>query len=144
MYMLDTCIFNKLLDRKIKPEELPSNGEFYATHIQIDEIKKTSDANRREALLSKFKELIQPETIATETFLADISHVDLDKIGSGVWYSKLHNKLDSLNKRKRNNPQDSLIAEAAFMNDFTLLTADKDLSIACEQLGAKVIYFETY
>lgn len=141
--MLDTCIFNKLLDCKIKSEELPADGEFYATHIQIDEIKKTSDVNRREALLSKFKELTQPGIIATETFLADISHVDIDRLGNGAWYGKVKGTLDSLNKRKRNNSQDSLIAEAAIMNSFTLLTADKDLSIACEQLSAKVIYFET-
>jgi hypothetical protein len=42
-YVLDTNIINWLIDGRVKRESLPSDGEFVATHIQIDEINRTSE-----------------------------------------------------------------------------------------------------
>jgi len=40
-YVVDASIINKVVDEKIDPSELPTDGEFIASHIQIDELNKT-------------------------------------------------------------------------------------------------------
>jgi len=48
-YMLDTCIFNFILDGRFTINDLPS-GKYHITHIQRDELNATPDENRRIAL----------------------------------------------------------------------------------------------
>ena len=38
-YVVDTSIINKLADGKIDPSELPTDGEFITSLIQIDEVR---------------------------------------------------------------------------------------------------------
>jgi hypothetical protein len=49
-YAVDTSVFNWLADGLIKWEALPSDGGFAITHIQVDEINKTKDEERRARL----------------------------------------------------------------------------------------------
>jgi len=53
-YVVDTSIINRLVDKMIPPEDLPNDGDFIATHVQIDELNKTKDEERRARLLIKF------------------------------------------------------------------------------------------
>lgn len=141
-YVLDSCIFNKLTDGIIDMNDLPSDGPFFATHIQIDELKATKDPKRQAALLSKFNEVVHPKILPTETFVADVSHVDCDKVGGGVLFEKLKNSLNLRNKSKSNNTQDALIAEVANMNGLTLITSDMALSNVAKEHGGKVIFLK--
>ena len=125
-YMVDTNIFNRLIDGTIGPNELPNDRPFVATHIQIDEIKKTRDAKRKAKLLNKFEEIID-EVEATESFVLDISRIGGAKLGDSKNYQLIKKELDARNNKKANNSQDALIAEVAMKKGYTLLTADKDL-----------------
>ena len=59
MYMFDTNIFNRILDGAIDICELRGRVHFYATHIQLDELKATSNVPRRQELLAVFKEVVE-------------------------------------------------------------------------------------
>jgi predicted nucleic acid-binding protein len=126
-YVIDTNIINWLIDDRIDRTRLPADGEFVATHIQIDEINRTSDADRRARLILALTSTIR-ELLPTETTILEVSRLDWCKLGDGVLYTSVKNELDAENGGRRGNIQDALIAEVAVMNGFTLLTADTDLA----------------
>lgn len=141
-YVVDTNIFNRLVDGVIRSEDLPSEGPCIATHVQIDEINNTKDSERRACLFLMFAEL-RPQMVHTESLVWDVSRWDQGKWSDGVLFEKLKKELDSLNKSKVNNVQDVLIAEVAIVNEFTLVTADRHLATVVQNLGGQVAYFET-
>jgi predicted nucleic acid-binding protein len=138
-YVVDTNIFNKLVDGSLLIDQLPSDGPMVATHIQIDELNKTRDSERKEKLLSKFSE-IAPKIIPTESFVFDVSRFDKAKWSNGKLFQKIKGELDDMNGGKQNNTQDALIAEVAIVNCFTLITSDFHLSKVVTNYGTKVIY----
>lgn len=141
-YVVDTNIFNKLVDGTINVGDLPSDGPFIATHIQIDELNNTKDSERRARLFLMFAE-VRPEIVPTESFVWDVSRWDHGKWSDGVLFERLKQDLDALNKSKSNNAQDVLIAEVAIVNSFTLLTSDQHLAQVVKDLGGKVVHFKT-
>ena len=141
-YVVDTNIFNKLVDGTINVADLPSDDAFVATHVQIDEINNTNDSERRARLFLMFAE-VRPEIVPTESFVLDVSRLDHGKLSDGVLFDKLKQELDALNKSKSNNAQDVLIAEVAIVNGFTLLTSDWHLAEVVEKQGGKVVHFKT-
>ena len=141
-YVVDTNIFNKLVDETITFDDLPSNGPFIATHIQIDEINNTKNGERRALLFLMFVEM-RPEIVPTESFVLNVSRWDCGNWGDGVLFEKLKQDLDSLNNAKLNNAQDVLIAEVAIVNDFTLLTSDRHLAQVVKNQGGKVVFFKS-
>jgi len=74
-YLVDTNIVNWLIDGKIDNATLPSDGQFIATHIQIDEINKTSDEERRARLFLTLAQSLSG-LVQTETAVADVSRFD--------------------------------------------------------------------
>jgi predicted nucleic acid-binding protein len=141
-FVVDTCIINKLIDGKMNLNELPSNSTFFASHIQIDEINKTQDSERRAQLFLRFAE-VSPKIIPTESAVWDVSRFDQAKFSDGVLFDNLKQSLNVLNKSKPSNVNDALIAETAIVNEYTLLTSDKNLTEVAKKLGCKVVYFET-
>jgi predicted nucleic acid-binding protein len=140
-YMLDTNIFNAVLDGHLPIHMLPSGGTFVATHVQEDELAATSDVSRKSQLLSQFEALL-PKREATFSFCLDISRLDRARLSDGEMFRRLKSALDTANDGKRNNIQDALIGETSIANGFTLVTCDKDLSEAVGQQGGLVVYFE--
>ncbi len=140
-HILDTNIFNRLVDGAIALADLPDGGHLVATHIQIDEINSTKDLERRARLFLAFAQA-RPEIVPTETFVWDVSRWDQGKWSDGVLYEKLKVRLDELNRSKANNPHDALIGEVAIINNFTLLTADRHLAQVVKELGGNVVLFE--
>lgn len=130
-YVVDTNIINWLIDRKIEPATLPTDGEFVATHIQVDELNRTSNEERRARLFLTLTTTIR-ELLPTETTILDVSRLDWCKLGDGLVYTSIKNHLDAKNGGRRNNIHDALIAEVAIVNGFTLLTADGDLAEVTE------------
>jgi predicted nucleic acid-binding protein len=157
-YMFDTNVFNHLLDGMAELSTFVGRANFYATHVQIDELNRTRDEGRKAALLQVFEEVTSVR-VPTESFVLDASRLDEAKLGgehvvpteSAVWgvskwgqckwtsidnlYDPMKSKLDQLNKNKSNNIQDSLIAETAIKNRFTLVTHDSDLFKVATDFG---------
>jgi predicted nucleic acid-binding protein len=136
-YVVDTNIINRLIDGAIQPEDLPSDGEFIATHVQIDELNKTQDQERRARLFIKFATL-KTEVAPTESLVVGLSRVGHCKLSDGSLYTSLRTALDKRNSRKTNNAHDALIAEVAAKNGYVLVTTDSDLAAVAEEHGCKV------
>jgi len=149
-FMFDTNIFNHLFTGMAELSGFVGRAKFYATHVQIDELKQTSDTKRKAALLQVFEEITDIR-VPTESFVLGSSRLDEAKLGgerpvateSAVWgvsrwgeckwtasdnlYEPIKSELDRLNHSKPNNVQDALIAETSIKNGFTLVTHDRDL-----------------
>jgi predicted nucleic acid-binding protein len=137
MYVVDTNIINWLVDGRLTLEDLPSDGEFLATHIQRDELAKTPDEQRRAQLLAKFEKTVDHE-VPTESMVVGISRVGLAKLSDGKRYYSLRDGLAALNKGRLNNSHDALIAEVAIESGWTLITADRHLARVAADHGSKV------
>ena len=137
--MLDTNIFDRLAKGQLDMGDLPNDGEFYATSVQIQELNQTDDDSLRTILNDKFSEL-GPTLDQLQTTLWGFSGW-----GEGGWsamgehYEKIKSELDLANKKKRSNAADALIGETSLANNHTLITTDKDLATAVEAHGGKVI-----
>lgn len=109
-YMLDTVVFNQVVDGKIDASML-ADKSLVATHIQRDEICRTKDASRREALQHLFVGLIHEEgggeLLRTESAFWGVSTWDESKWteGDGL-VEKLRAELDLRNKKKASNAAD--------------------------------------
>lgn len=124
-FMFDTNIFNDILDGKHDLSALETaDADFWATHIQEDEIRKTGDEERKTRLLKVFK---IANKISTSSGIWGVSKWGQCKYSDGKTCTLLKDALDKRNKRKSNNIQDALIAETALKNDFALVTHDSDL-----------------
>jgi predicted nucleic acid-binding protein len=128
-YMFDTNIFNRILDAVVAITKFREKAHFYATHVQLDELKATSNTQRRQELISVFDEVAGNNKIPTESFVLGVSRLDEAKLGDeeNDLYSKIKTELDKRNKNKPNNIQDALISETAIKNKITLVTEDTDL-----------------
>lgn len=143
-YMLDTNIFNRLVDGRLVISDLPSDDEFFATSIQIQELNATSNESRRTALTGKFSE-VSPKIDLIKTSLWGYASYGESAWGAvGDHFEKIKTELDLLNKCKPNNPADALIGEVSLSNHHTLITTDKHLAEVVERHGGKVIKVEDY
>ncbi len=136
-YMVDTCIINRLVDGLLSTSDLPSEGEYMATHVQMDELKRTSDLSRRVSLLQKFTTLVD-DMVPTASTVLGVSKVGQCKLSDGNLCETLRAELDKRNKGKKNNIQDALIAEVAIQRGWTLLTTDNDLAKVALKNGCRV------
>ena len=132
-------MFNWIADSKISRDTLPPNGTFAITQIQVEEINKTKDEERRANLLLAQASL-HCELLPTESFVVDLSRIGYAKVSDGILYSSLKAELDKLNGAKKNNNRDALIAEAAIANGHVLLTADGDLRSVTQMHGGRAIF----
>lgn len=142
-YMVDTNIFNWLIDGILSTENFPKDVHFVATHIQYDELNKTRDSSRKFQLLDRFKTLVD-STVPTESTVLGTSRLGSSKLGSGTLYNQIKGDLDSLNHKKPNNTEDALIAEAAIANGHTLITADEHLGTVAQRHGCAVTLLDKY
>ena len=139
-YMVDTCIINRLIDGFLSTADFRADAALFATHIQVDELSKTRDEERRKRLLTRFSTLVD-SVVNTDSGCWDVSRWDSFNWSDGDLFGRLKADLDSRNKKKVNNTHDALIAEAAIVNGYTLLTADSDLAEVATKHGCIVEYF---
>lgn len=135
-FMIDTNIFNHLLDGGINLDTLP-NAPIYYTFEQFEELQKTSDIDRRKKLLSVLQ-FCGPSESTITTFVLDNARLDKTQIGDGVLFRKILERLDS-KKKKTNNYIDALIAESSYINGLTLVTDDGYLYKVCLEMEIPVI-----
>jgi len=140
-YVVDTNIFNHLLDGRLPSSALPVNGEFIATNVQRCELERTSDGSRRAELLKTFCRVMS-DIVPTESFAFDIpgSGFDESRWSDGKNVSTLKCALDARNNQKTNNWQDAIIAEVALVHGYGLITSDHDLAVVAKQQGIHVHY----
>jgi predicted nucleic acid-binding protein len=133
--MLDTNVFNHLLDGSINPAQF-AGKVLVATHVQRDEINQTRDPNRRASLHQLFAQTISKEA-ATSSMVAGISVAGSACPSDGELLLRMKNELDKHNGDQRgNNMKDALIAETALRNGWTLVSNDADLiDVATRHLG---------
>jgi hypothetical protein len=142
--MLDTNIFDRLAKGSLDIGDLPCDGEFFATSIQIKELNQTKDEALRNSLNKIFAGL-GPTLDQIQTTLWDFAGW-----GEGGWSAKgeyfeeIKADLDSLNRSKRSNSADALIGEVSLSNHHTLITTDKHLAEVVERHGGKVKRVEDY
>jgi len=130
-YLVDTSLINKLVDGSVMAAELPSDGLLVASNIQIAEIQRTSNAERRSQLENKMSEVIAQ--------LTEIS----DELDTQTSVDAIEAKLNSRNKGKASNRNDALLAAYAMKHGYALLTADLDLYEVAYILGVGVMYWTT-
>ena len=158
--MFDTRAFNLILDKNFPLESLKDRVTAYATHIQRDEISNTKNLEQRLALVQIFKNVVS-ESVPTESLVLGVSRLGEARLGgerivpteSAVWdisrcdeakwpssdnlYTQIKTNLDALNKGKRNNVQDALIAETSIKGGYILVTDDTDLVEVTKEYGGK-------
>jgi predicted nucleic acid-binding protein len=126
-YVVDTDIFNHLLDERIDRSVFPTDAELVATHIQIDEIKRTKLVVRRTELLSTFATVAPSMVPAESGFWGAGGQWGMAlKWSSGQRAHSIIAALDAI-KKKRSNKNDALIGEVAMGNGYGLLTSDSAL-----------------
>lgn len=126
-YLLDTCIFNWIVNGTHTLSDLPV-GEYLVTHIQRDEIGKVSDEARRKALLSTF-ELCEAEQVPTGVFVLGVSRIAQAALGGGGAYHRIYTELTALDGSKRkcqSHMADAIIGATAHVRGVGLVTADAD------------------
>lgn len=128
-YMLDTNIFNHILDGKIAIS-LFEGKKLYTTHLQRDELNNTPCIKRRDDLLGIFNELHQ-DNLTTVGAIAGISVVGCcSPTGSDDILGKMLGMLNEINKKgvkTGSNAKDCLIARTALQHGYTLVTNDQKL-----------------
>ena len=141
-YILDTNIFNRILDAGIESFALGNGVEVYITHVQKNELAATKTPERRSRLLEVLH-TIDPAQIPTESAIWDVSEWDNAKWpkDDGL-FDTILDTLDSRNDRKCNNKQDVLIAETAIRNGLILVTEDRKLAQIVSELGGKSVGFK--
>lgn len=150
-YLLDTNIFSNLIAGKLTPGDLPSDGQFWATPVQLQELKEAKADSNRDRLLSLFKELVGVDRTIPAAFAFDVpgagwnqgewrndgsSWQTLKKDLDEAWEKKPGKKRKS--SKKENNAKDASIAEAAKFNKFILLTCDSALANVAAKHGVEV------
>ena len=140
-YVVDTNVFNWLVDGRIDLGALPSNAELVATHVQIDEINRTTDTERRAQLFLRFAK-IAPKILPTESGVWGASRWGESKWSDGRRLKSIIAALDE-RRKKTNNQEDALIGEVAMANDYGLITADRHLAEVMKERNVSVVLLRT-
>ena len=138
-YMLDTNVFNGVLDGKALPASL-ANERLLVTGIQAAELRATGKLERQAALLGVYEE-IRPTSLPASSFAFDIEGAGFDQAcwndASGNFEKMLARlrQLDPKYKSAPNQVRDILIAETAIKHGATLVTGDSNLRQVVSEFG---------
>ena len=141
--MLDTNVFNALVDNKISRVAL-SNHRLVATHVQIDELQATSDEDRRTRLKDLCFQIVE-EFLLTSSAVWDVSRWDQAKWGDCIRYQRMFDRLVELDRKSGerikppNQERDVLIAETALCHDFMFASQDSNLITMILEEGGRVL-----
>lgn len=134
-FMLDTSAISRICDRHDDALALIADIPCFVTDIQLQELFRTPDFQRRERL----KETILNWNI--RVLRADVSSggFDEDDVGEGRPLGRLWPAI-AANQRGgfKRNINDALIAETARIHNLTLVTADKGLAAVSRKFGVSV------
>ena len=122
-YILDTNIFDYLLDNRIEISNLKNIGEFYSTNVQLSEIKNITNEQRKNELLEIYKHLNPQKLLLRSGIWIDKLYWDDDQI----WIDDIQDEAISLlGNSQENKPwRDALIGEIVKFENMILVTNDK-------------------
>jgi rRNA-processing protein FCF1 len=140
-YIFDTNIFDDIISEKLKVSDIIKyenykKVEIYITHIQIDEINRCSDVDKR-ARLNIFMVKIRPILIPTTSAAYDVSRYDESKFGDGIIFNKIK-------KGNIKHVEDALIGETAIKEGIILVTNDRRLKKMVIELGGNALFLNEF
>lgn len=142
-FMLDTTVFNDVLDARLDPSALRTRGRLYVTHVQHDELKRTRDPARRAQLLDTFA-VVAAERVVTESAAWNVSSWNESSWSRDDLFDQMKAALDALNGSKQNNVRDVLIADTALRNDYVLVTDDGDLTTVVRSFDGRSVTLDDF
>jgi hypothetical protein len=145
-FMLDTSAINRVHDWHECPWSL--RGPLYVTDIQLQEISRTRNPERRASLLAAFMSL-RPTVVRPRGRIFDPEFFGFTEFFDGGFtlddedYSLSIGRVmpliaRSIGSRVEKHFPDALIAEAALTSNLTLVTADRRLAKVGRSFGAHV------
>lgn len=154
-YMLDTVVFNRILDDKISIA-LPTGGisRLLVTNMQLAQLCATRDEQRRNNLLSVAKK-VNPEKILAEAFCFDVDGAGMDE---AKWCENIPEfeemcthliTLDKKSKKKVKNPPlnqfcDIVIGLTAINIHAIFVSDDYNLQKVVKEKGGRVIDYSQF
>lgn len=130
--MFDSNVFDELVSGNLSLDLFESKSiKVYVTHIQIDQINKCTNIEKR-AKLFLFMIQAKPEKVATESFIFGHSRLGFAKLGGG-------GMIEILKAGNLKNTDDALIGETAIRNNLILITNDIDFRKKVMKLGGTVM-----
>ena len=134
-YMLDTNVFNDVLDRKISSASF-AGCRLLVIGVQADELRTTPNAQKQENLLAVFEE-INPKVTLASSFALDIEGAGFDQAywndGSGN-FGQMLNRLQQLDRKNKNRNLNQLRDIGA-----TLVSRDSNLRQVVSEFGGRAI-----
>ena len=143
-FILDTNVFNHVIEEKIPVDLLPTKFSIFATHVQEDELNGWVPSDEAQELkkrlvLRLFQKVVDHK-IPTRTTICGVSRLGESLLGAGELQQKI---LDYLMLKKPKelsaNQNDALIGEVAITNRLELITNDKALKAIVTHLGGRVV-----
>jgi hypothetical protein len=134
--MLDTNIFNQILDESLALE-MPPVGEYFVTLWQENEIRKTSNLERRRRLLIMFKtiSLITGTDVAQPKSTPWGSPWGSPWDGGGQYYQRILHAHENLKPKDRGNKADAVIIEICLYESITYVSCDFAAKAVAHQFG---------
>lgn len=143
-YILDTNIFNRIVDEEFSAKEIGERATLCATHVELNELQNTRNEERREHLLNTF-EAVDAKPSPTTSAVWGVSEWGGAEFTSED--SKYPNIVEELNKKnggKENNVRDALIGDTAMSLDLTLVTEDRHLFEVVAEAGGSVVRLKEF
>jgi predicted nucleic acid-binding protein len=143
-FLLDTNVFNRLVDLGVDPADLAKKGRLFATHIQLNELQGTGRQERPQALLAAFHS-VEHERVPTAAAVWNVS-----EYGEAEWgdadglYGEMLQSLNARNGNKPNNARDILTAVTAHKRQLVLVTDDVDLATVMRAHGGAALSFQEF
>lgn len=141
-YMLDTNVFNRVVEGEFAREDLPADAELFVTHQQVAELASTPDSHKEKRIQMMLALLVWRPVLVPTAMVWDAARWGHSAWSDGDDFTALRSALDALNKGKPNNVADCLIAEAAFAHGHTLVTTDGALAATLQAHGGLVMKLE--
>ncbi len=136
--MFDNDILNKIVEGQLDIDYIIKSNkfEFYATHIQSDQVSRCPD-NEKRAMLTLNLTKLSPIVLPTESFILGTSRLGEAKLGDGK-------VLEGLRKENQNHTEDALIGEVAIKKGILLVTNDKTLKSRVNSNRGRAINLEEF
>lgn len=135
-YLLDTNVFDFILERSIKISKLTEIGEYFTTNVQHSELKNIPDMDKRNKLLKIYSDLPQTKINLESGIWID----DLYWDDNQPWKDEVGQTAQKLVGNSQKKPwKDALIGEIAKINNLILVTNDSTFENKAKTTGIMVI-----
>ena len=140
-FLLDTNVFDFILDNSIEVGKLMTIGDFYTTNVQYSELKNISNDARRDELLKIYSDLQQTKVNLESGIWIDDLYWDDEQI----WVDDIGQTAQDFTESKHKKPwKDALIGEIAKNKELILVTNDINFRNKAKSLDIESISPEEF